>query len=374
MEQPSRNKHGSPHPLASHDHHNASIRPILIGSKLPDVDRIRIIGGVGYDPRQPLPVKYNDTRLRFVNARHNFWVPNDIPMGDDKMQWATGTLTEQEMWMFKCNISYLTASDSLVPDNLENTLIEHITAHEVRQYLRWQVAEEANHIESYLFILESFGLDVGGQGQIFNLYQQVPALVNKLNWNLSYTNNVCACPHPAGSLEANSAVLEDLISYYAFEFLFFPVNFSQIFALARQGKLRNTAQQYQYIWRDETLHSTNMLWMIRQIIQENPALWSSAMKDRARAIVDEAVSIEQEFGKATLPDGGIQGLPLVSYHNYVKFMADLLLTNLGLPTSYGVTTHPLPWLTDYEVKQEVNFFEGRVRDYRAGSTLTFTEE
>ncbi len=26
----------------------------------------------------------------------------------------------------------------------------------------------------------------------------------------------------------------------------------------------------------------------------------------------------------------------------------------------------MPWLSEYELKQEVNFFEGRVRDYRTG--------
>lgn len=347
---------------------STTLDPISIG-KLPDPDQVKIIGGSGYDLRQPIPVKYPEVRARFLDAKQNFWTPQEIPMGTDKGQWVTGKLNEDEVWMFECNISYLTASDNLVPDNLDNALLEAITANEMRQYLRWQIAEEANHLESYLFILESFGLDESGQGQIFNRYQEIPELTRKLNWNLEFTNNVVNCPAPLGEHAHNLALLEDLISYYIFEYLFFPLGFSQIFALARQGKLQNTAQQYQYIWRDENIHSANCLWLIRQIIQEYPELWTPSMKNRTRAIIDEAVGLESAYARATMPNGGIMGMSVQSYIQYARFMANNICRNLGVPTMFSVKEHPLPWLAEYELKQEVNFFEARVRDYRTGASL-----
>lgn len=348
---------------------SSTLDPISVGHRDPHADDIRIIGGKGYDVRQPVPFKYPEVRERFLNARNNFWTPNDIAMGEDKAQWNTGRLSEDENWLFKCNISYLTASDNLVPDNLDNAILAQITANEMRQYLRWQMAEEANHIESYFFILESFGLDEKGQGQIFSLYQEVPAIVDKLNWNLNFTNNVVNCEHPPGSPEANRALLEDLLSYYIFEYLFFPCGFSEVFALARQGKLRNTAQQYQYIWRDENLHAVNNRWLIRQIIIENPQLWDASMQERARAIIDEAIKLETAFAHATMPNGGISGLSVQNYIQYARLMADNICRSLELPLMFNVKEHPMPWLSEYEMKQEVNFFEGRVRDYRTGSTL-----
>ena len=142
---------------------SSSLDAISIGTKRPSASDIKIIGGRGYDVRQPIPVKYTQVRERFLNARKNFWIPNEIPMGEDKLQWNTDQLTESEMWLFKTNISYLTASDNLLPDNLDNAILGHITANEMRQYFRHQIMEESNHIESYLFILESFGLDEKGQ-------------------------------------------------------------------------------------------------------------------------------------------------------------------------------------------------------------------
>ncbi len=350
---------------------SSSLDQITIGAKRPSSDLIKIIGGRSYDIRQPIPIKYTEVRERFLKARQNFWVPNEIPMGEDKTQWLTGKLTEAEVWMFKTNISYLTASDNLVPDNLDNAIMGRITANEMRQYLKWQVGEESNHIESYIFILESFGLDEKGQGQIFNLYQEIPDLVNKLNWNLQFTNNVVNSTEEVGSYPDHRYLLEDLISYYVFEFLFFPLGFSQIFALARIGKLRNTAQQYSYIWRDENVHASNGLWLILQIIKENPELWDIEMQDRARAIVNEAVKLETAYAHASMPDGGIVGVSVQTYIKYARFIADVICRNLGIKPLFNIREHPMQWISEYELSQEVNFFEGRVREYRTGSNLNW---
>jgi len=142
-----------------------------------------------------------------------------------------------------------------------------------------------------------------------------------------------------------------------------------VFALARQGKLRNTAQQYQYIYRDENLHAINGRWLIHQIIKENPELWDSKMKERSRAIINEAVKLESGFGNATMPNGGIAGLSIKSYHLYAQLLGDNVCRMLDLKPLFNIREHPMPWLSEYEMNQEVNFFEGRVRDYRTGVSL-----
>lgn len=244
---------------------NLSIQKVRIGEKISS-DDIKIICGKGYDVHQPLPIKYREVRERFLNSRKNFWMPDEIAMGEDKLQWETDVLTEDEMWLFKTNISYLTAGDNMVPDNLVNAIFQHITANEMRQYLRLVVAEEANHVESYVFILESFGLDEKGQGQIYDLYKDLPEITEKVNWNLNFTRQSALSNEPLESPRSIELLIEDLLSYYIFEYVFFPLGFTQIFALARLGKLKNTAQQYKYLFRDEcyckeTELLTNNGWM-----------------------------------------------------------------------------------------------------------------
>jgi ribonucleoside-diphosphate reductase beta chain len=335
---------------------------------------VLLIGGKGYDVRQPLPVRFPLIRKKFLNTRSNFWLPNEIGMGDDKSQWLGGKLTDSEAWMFKLNISYLTASDNLVPDNLVNAILPYISCNEMRQYLRWQIAEEANHIESYLYILESLGLDEKSQGKIFKLYEETPELLKKLNWNIDYSNALLEqkSRDPFNQSQPPiTLILENLISYYIFEFLFFPLGFSQIFALARSGKLRQTAQQYSYIWRDETNHSSNSLWMIKRIKREHPNSWNDKMKETAKSIISYAVTLEDEYARASMPDGGINGLSISSYRKFIRFMANRAASALELEKMYTQDDHPLKWMSDYEMNHETNFFEGRVKEYQTGVILTW---
>lgn len=344
---------------------------VTIGKKRPNSDDVKIINGHGYDLNQPIPIKYQAVRERFKNSLDNEWRPAEVPMNNEKVQWNSDILTDAEKHLFKLNISYLTASDNFVPNNLVNSIMRHITANEMLQYLRRQIAEEAIHLESYLHILESLGLDEQGQGEIFTLYQETPALLNKLNWNLDFTRNLALCKSPQGDHETNRALVEDLISYYVFEFMFFPLGFSQIFALARQGKMKNTAEQYAFIWRDENIHSENCLWMIHQIIKENPKLWDKVMQERARAIVDEGVTLEIAYAQASMPDGGIIGYSVNTYIEYAKFIGDLICKNLGVNPIFSVKTHPASWMSEFELNKEKNFFESRVTEYKTGANLNW---
>lgn len=345
---------------------------VTVGDNI-DLDQIKVILGKGYDPRQPEPIRYPSVRQHFINSRQNFWLPSEIPMGDDKQQWGSSELTDTERWLFKCNISYLTASDNLVPDIISESLLgmDLITNNETRQYLRWQVSEECNHIESYFFILESLGLDEEGRGKIFGIYNELEPLRNKLNWNIQICNELTQSGIPATSPDIVWPAVRNMIAHYVFEYLFFPTGFAQVFALARNGKFKRTAEQYRYIWRDEVNHAINDRWLILQVLKENPKLKPHDFNKQVTEMVEEAVDLEVAYAGATMPDGGISGFSLLSYVEFVKFMADNLLKTLGISPIYKIKEHPLPWMSEFELNSEANFFEKRVKDYRINSGLDF---
>lgn len=329
-----------------------------------------IITGSG-ESRQPLPVVFPNCRKRFLIARQNFWVPNEIVMNEDIIQYNNGELSDNEMHIFKCNISYLTVGDNLIPDNIVNTILPRVKASELRQLLRWIIAEEANHIESYLYILESFGLDESAQGAIFDLYRSIPAIREKVNWNIEYSSRIDNTL-PSEDPEYYKALIENLVAYYIFEYVFFPAGFSQIFGFARIGKLKNTAQQYSYILRDETLHGGNALFMIRHLLHKEfpEKVLDNAMIHNLRSIIDSGVQLELLHNKDVFGEG-IEGYSWGDYVLYVKYLADKACDNLGLPTLYGVKINPIPWINAYQLQTETNFFEGRVREYKTGSNLVF---
>jgi len=54
---------------------------------------------------------------------------------------------------------------------------------------------------------------------------------------------------------------------------------------------------------------------------------------------------------------------------YIRFIADWRLGQLGLPTTYGVAVHPLPWLAPLlNGVEHANFFEQRATEYSKAAT------
>ena len=88
-------------------------------------------------------------------------------------------------------------------------------------------------------------------------------------------------------------------------------------------------------------------------------------------MVDEAIRLETAYAHAVMPDGGILGMSVHTYINFAKFIGDNICKNLGINPLFGIKEHPMPWISEYELNQEVNFFEGRVREYQTGSQLTW---
>jgi ribonucleoside-diphosphate reductase beta chain len=54
---------------------------------------------------------------------------------------------------------------------------------------------------------------------------------------------------------------------------------------------------------------------------------------------------------------------------YIRYIADWRLKQLGLPQLYGVKEHPLPWLTEIlNGVEHANFFETRATEYAKAAT------
>ncbi|MGC8074379.1 ribonucleotide-diphosphate reductase subunit beta, partial [Salmonella enterica] len=74
--------------------------------------------------------------------------------------------------------------------------------------------------------------------------------------------------------------LRNLIAYYCvLEGIFFYCGFTQILSMGRRNKMTGTAEQFQYILRDESMHLNFGIDVINQIKIENPHLWDAQMKD-----------------------------------------------------------------------------------------------
>jgi ribonucleoside-diphosphate reductase beta chain len=333
------------------------------------VDDKRIIN-CRADLNQLVPFKYDWAWQKYLDACANHWMPQEINMNADIALWRDPNgLTEDERTVVKRNLGFFSTADSLVANNLVLAVYRHLTNPECRQYLLRQAFEEALHTHAYQYVVESLGLD---EGEIFNMYREVPAVARKAEWALPYTQYL-ADPHFHTGTPANDQkLLREMVAFYLiFEGIFFYVGFVQILSMGRRNKMTGTAEQFQYILRDESMHMNFGIDVINQIKIENPHLWTESFKQELIDMIRDAVALEAQYAYDTMPRG-ILGLNAPMFQEYLQFIANRRCAQIGLPEQYPGAANPFPWMSEVlDLKKEKNFFETRVTEYQTGGALNW---
>ena len=234
-----------------------------------------------------------------------------------------------------------------------------------------QAFEEALHTHAYQHIIQSLGLD---EAEVFNMYREVPAVARKAAWALPYTQSLADPLFKTGTPENDRRLLRDLIAFYViFEGIFFYVGFTQILSMGRRNKMTGTAEQFQYILRDESMHMNFGIDVINQIKIENPALWTKEFQEEIITMIKDGVDMEYQYAVDTMPRG-ILGMNAGMFKEYLNFIANRRFLQIGLPEQYPGAENPFPWMSEMmDLKKEKNFFETRVIEYQAGGTLNWDE-
>ena len=322
------------------------------------------------DLNQLVPFKYAWAWQKYLDACANHWMPQEINMSADIALWKSEDgLTEAERTVIKRNLGFFSTADSLVANNLVLAVYRHITNPECRQYLLRQAFEEAVHTHAYQYCIESLDLD---EGEVFNMYREIPSVATKAEWALPYTQSLSDPTFHTGTPEDDRRLLRDLIAFYAiFEGIFFYVGFVQILSMGRRNKMVGTSEQFQYILRDESMHMNFGIDVINQIKIENPNLWNSALEKEVVEMVKTGVELETQYARDTMPIG-ILGLNAGMFEEYLHFIANRRLNQIGLPEHYSNTKNPFPWMSEVlDLNKEKNFFETRVTEYRTGGALSW---
>ncbi len=322
------------------------------------------------DLNQLVPFKYDWAWQKYLDACANHWMPQEINMNADIALWKDPNgLSDDERTIIKRNLGFFSTADSLVANNLVLAVYRHISNPECRQYLLRQAFEEALHTHAYQYVVESLGLD---EGEIFNMYREVPSVAQKAEWALPYTQHL-ADPHfNTGTLENDQMLLRELVAFYViFEGIFFYVGFVQILSMGRRNKMTGTAEQFQYILRDESMHMNFGIDVINQIKIENPHLWTPTFKQELTTMIRDAVALESRYAHDTMPRG-VLGLNAPMFEDYLQFIANRRCAQIGLPEQYPGATNPFPWMSEVlDLKKEKNFFETRVTEYQTGGALSW---
>ena len=347
----------------------AALEELEIGASRVSVDEKAMIN-CRADLNQLVPFKSDWARQQYLDGCANHWMPQEINMTADVATWRSKEgLSEDERRIIMRSLGYFSTADSLVANNLVLGIYRLVTNPECRQYLLRQAFEEAIHTHAYQYCIESLGMD---EGEVFNMYREVPSVAKKAAWSISHTHILSDPNFNTGTLESDQQLLRNLIGFYAVtEGIFFYCGFTQILSMGRRNKMTGVAEQFQYILRDESMHLNFGIDVINQIKLENPRLWTPEFKDEVTQMILEGTAIEIEYARDTMPRG-VLGMNAAMMEEYLHFIANRRLSQLGLTEQFPGVQNPFPWMSEImDLRKEKNFFETRVIEYQTGGALSW---
>ena len=337
-------------------------------SKRVDPEKKRILNCNHVDVNQLMPIKYNWAWEHYLNGCANHWMPTEVSMQKDIELWKSNELSEDEQRVIMRNLGFFSTGESLVGNNIVLAIFKHVTNAECRQYLLRQSFEEAIHTHTFHYIVESLNLD---SREVFNMYNEVPSIANKDDFEMRLTEDVLREDFTTDSLEGKQQFMKNLVGFYVImEGIFFYSGFVMILSFHRQNRMIGIGEQFQFILRDETIHLNFGIDLINTIKEENPEVWTPEFQQEIVGLIDEAVDLEIAYAHDCLPNG-ILGLNADLFDDYVKYVADRRLERIGLEAQYK-TKNPFPWMSEtMDLPKEKNFFETRVTEYQGGASLSW---
>lgn len=290
------------------------------------------------------PLQHKDIWQKYKDAEHSFWTAEEIDLAQDLNDWEN-KLNDDERYYIKNVLAFFAASDGIVNENLAENFVAEVQYPEAKFYYGFQIMMENIHSETYSLLIDTYIKDSDERDHLFNAIETVPSVKKKAEWALKW-------------IESDSFA-ERLIAFAAVEGIFFSGSFCAIFWLKKRGLMPGLTFSNELISRDEGSHCEFA------VLLHNDHVINKVPKERIKEIICDAVDIEKEFISESLPVSLI-GMNSDLMKQYIEFVADYWLVELGCPKVYGVE-NPFDFMDMISLQNKSNFFEKRVSEYQKPS-------
>jgi len=286
------------------------------------------------------PIRHPAIWEMYKQAEASFWTAEEIDLTTDLNDWKS-RLNENERFFIKQVLAFFAASDGIVNENLAANFMNEVQYPEARCFYGFQIMIENIHSEAYSLLIDTLIEDSHEKEHLFKAIETIPHIKEKEDWALRWITN--------------GSFAERLVAFAAVEGIFFSGSFCSIFWLKKRGLMPGLSFANELISRDEGLHCDFASLLYTQL--HNPL-----EKEAVQEIIHSAVSLERSFVSESLPVKLI-GMNSDLMCQYIEFVADRLLTSLGVDKIYH-QENPFDFMEMISIHGKTNFFEKRVADYQ----------
>lgn len=301
------------------------------------------------------PIKHPDIWEKYKQHMSVFWTPEEIDLSKDMKDWER--LSDNERHFIKNILGFFAGSDGIVMENLASRFTREVQLPEAKFFYGCQNLMEAVHSETYSLLIDTYISDKKEKDELLRATSTIPCVKKKAEWALAWIDN------------KDADFGTRLLGFAAVEGIFFSGAFCAIFWLKQRGLMPGLTVSNEFIARDEGIHTDFACLLYSKIVNKLD-------KKKAYKIIREAVKIEKQFITKSLPCELI-GMNADLMSQYIEFVADRLLLQLGYPKVYKAA-NPFAFMERISLENKDNFFEKRVSTYAKATvgkdreTMTFS--
>lgn len=304
------------------------------------------------------PIKYRWAYDLYNQAVANTWFPHEIALGEDLQDWKK--MTDDERHAVTFLMSFFNPAELIVNRSLALGVYPYLKAPEAHLYIAKQMWEEANHCLAFEYVLETFPVD---REKIFNFHLEVPSMRAKEAFITKYLTRMTDERLNIESAEGKKDFIRNLVAFnIVMEGIWFYSGFMVALSFRQRNQLKNFGSMIDWVLRDESLHLKFGINLILNILEENSEIITPEFSQEIQNIIIEGVTLENAYNKDLFPKG-ILGLNADYVNQYVQYVADRRLEELGFQP-YFKADNPAKWMTSAtDVFELVNFFEMQNTSY-----------
>jgi ribonucleoside-diphosphate reductase beta chain len=291
------------------------------------------------------PIRYQTIWKNYKDQQKINWVIEEIDLSKDLDHWEKNLSKNDRVFIMHI-LAFFSAFDGIVDENIKKNLIDMVKIKEAECAYGKQFDMENVHGEMYSLMLDTFVKDPVLKDKLINSIRTMSCVQKKSEWYKKWINSDKSFAHKLVA----SAIVEGI---------FFSGSFASIFWLkTRPGSIMpGLRKSNKFIARDENKHIE-----LACIIY---ALLENKLKQAViYTMIDEAVQLEDQFIISSLPCK-LLGMNSDLMSEYIKYVADRLLVQLGYPKKYHAT-NPLEYMKKIDTFTKSNFFEERNDAYSDG--------
>jgi ribonucleoside-diphosphate reductase beta chain len=298
----------------------------------------------------------------YKKQKQAIWFPEEINIGLDLVDYKS--LSDKERELFHKLVGYFVTSELLVQNVLGESFYPYIMDVDCKKSITVQMFMEDIHSDFFEMILQSFNMD---RDAIYNMATNDPIMKLKQD-KIAFAANAISASNGGvnpDSIEGKKQILNAiLINNIVQEGIFFFSAFAMYFAIRETGKMRNVCNGMDLVLIDESLHLKMGVEMILTMIEETPELvQDAAFVEHIQKTIVDCTELELTFVRSLLDSGITFGLTYGEMEEYVKYITDRRLEELGFPPHYAINANPLKFLQKQDLKTLQNFFEVTPNQY-----------